>query len=120
MYRPNYINNLPIQFTDPAVPYSNGLALTQATHQENVATNTHKKYYRLSDTVFTQSFCINNWMRIDHLAGGHIVLLGAMLQSPEIAAGNFDTGILRDVSFNGLVHTNTDSLKDSPAYFCVD
>ena len=104
MFRPNYINTTPIMIADPAAPYSDGLVLTQANHQENIAANTPKDYYRLSDSVYPNSISVNDWFRMDTLAGNHVVLLGAMLHSPEFDEGaTFDTAILRTVSFNGLV-----------------
>ena len=107
MFRPNYINTTPIMIADPAAPYSDGLVLTQTTHQENIAANTTKNYYRLSDTVYPNSISVNDYMRINTLAAGHVVLLGAMLHSPEFDVGaTFDTAILRTVSFNGLVSSS--------------
>ena len=114
MFRPNYINTTPIMIADPASPYSDGLILTQANHQENIAANTTKNYYRLSDSVYPNSISVNDWFRMDGLAGNHVVLLGAMLYSPEFAEGaTFDTAILRTVSFNGLVSaTNYNDLDN--------
>ena len=104
MFRPNYIQQTPIMIADPASPYSDGLILTQANHQVNIAANEHKNYYRLSQSVYDQSITTNDWLRMDTLAGNHAVLLGVMLSSPELeAGGTFDTAILRTVSFNGLV-----------------
>ena len=107
MYRPNYINTTPIQHVDPLTPYNDGISLTRTTHQNSVSTDGAKVYAGLAEAVFPDSFAINSWMRIDHIDGGHVCLLGARLASPEIAAGNFDTGILRTVSFSGLLHSNT-------------
>ena len=113
MYRPNYINTTPIRQVDVAIPYSNGLVLTRAAHQQNVSADNFRWYYRLSDTVYEQSVSVSDWMRCDHIDGGHVILLGAMLRSPEMdAGGDFTTAYLRNVSFSGLLHTNTTALVD--------
>ena len=113
MYRPNYVNTTPIAICDAASPYSDGLVLTRANHEENVSANAPKNYYRLSDIVFPQSVTANDWMRIDAISGGHVVLLGAMLECPEWSyPDKFSTAYLRNVSFSGLLHTNTTSLVD--------
>ena len=113
MYRPNYINTTPIQLVDATAPYTDGLILTSANHQQDISTSSAKRYYSMTEQVYPQSISVNGWMQLDHLSGGHLVLLGATLQSPEMdAGGDFTTAYLRQLSFSGLLHTNTTSVVD--------